>query len=461
MPRTTKIVIAPARKKRAPKRSAKPTIVVGTGAYRPAPRGARIMRISGTGSYSVGEKIGASLGSKLGSFLGGKAHHLIKALTGFGDYRVEENSIMKGGMDPPEVVNSLNNQSTIVRHREYLGDILGSKDFTIDKFPLNPGQQGTFPWLAQIAQSYAEYRFCGLVFEFKSMSSDAVLSTATNSALGTVAMATNYNAVDPDFPDKKSMENYMFGSSAKPSQSFYHPVECKKSWTTGQGLYYVRSSAVNSLPANADLRWYDHGNFYLATQGMQADGGVVGELWVTYEVELRKPRLANGINELTDHWQLANVTNQYVLGSGITLPNCGATLSPGSSLGTTITHEFDGVYTINYIVFPANVTNGTYKIDYSMLASGSATGNTVMATPTIVGGAIDQFYQNDASKFASTQGAPFSVSFNQALQSFVINVSLTQAAPQCKIKMTAYTLPQGGGAVGDLFISQINPLIAT
>jgi hypothetical protein len=39
-----------------------------------------------------------------------------------------------------------------------------------------------FPWLSNIAQNFESYKLRGLVFEFKSMSGDAL--TSTNTALG-------------------------------------------------------------------------------------------------------------------------------------------------------------------------------------------------------------------------------------------------------------------------------------
>lgn len=307
----------------------------------------------------AGEFIGGPVGAGLGSLLGGKLGHLVEQITGFGDYRINSNSIMKGGMSPAQVVNSHNRGGYIVRHREFIGDILSTQAFAITTYALNPGIANAFPWLSQIANSFEEYRWRGLLFEFKTMSSNAVLSSSASTALGTVIMSTQYNSVAPPFVDKKTMENYEFACSSNPSQTFIHPVECKPAVTPVSKLY-VRSGAV---PANADQRLYDLGEFSIATQGMQNSGGVIGELWATYEIEFFK--CAYAPQNQTDHFTLLNVTNAAPLGS-TTTPNS------GSSIGGTIVVSGTGYS------FPPNISSGKYMLSYQ-----AAGGSTALTAPTL------------------------------------------------------------------------------
>jgi len=283
-------------------------------------------------------------------------------ITGFGDYKVEGNSLMTGGIDPPTVVNSVNSGGVIIRHREYLQDISASTPFSLLTFPINPGQLSTFPWLSSIAAHFEQYKFRGLLFEFKSLSSDAVLSTATSSALGSIVMATQYNALSPPFPNKFVMENYEFANSSKPSISFIHPVECKRVDTTIVELY-TRTGAPQ---VNSDLRLYDLGNFSIAAVGMQASTGIAGELWCTYEIEFLKPKIENPTNstDLVDHIHLAG----GILGSAIFI---GAIMDPTSTLNgaTSSTNYF----------FPENISQGRFMLFFevngtaSIVAAGSRT----------------------------------------------------------------------------------------
>jgi len=301
-------------------------------------------------------------GNLLGTLANGAMSLLGKGIgsliTGFGDYKIEGNSLMTGGIDPPTVVNTVQNGGVIIRHREYLQDILASTPFNIITFPINPGQISTFPWLSSIAAHFEQYKFRGLLFEFKSLSSDAVLSTATSSALGSIVMATQYNALNPPFPNKFVMENYEFANSAKPSLSFIHPVECNRSDTSIVELY----TRVGAPAAGSDLRLYDLGNFSIAAVGMQASSGVAGELWCTYEIEFIKPKISNPTNadEQVDHLHLAiGVTGINLL--------AGSVMDPSSTLNGTATGS---TYT-----FPPSISSGRYMI-------GFVTVSTAMVTPS-------------------------------------------------------------------------------
>lgn len=78
------------KKERAPRKTAITRAVV--------PKSKAPGILSGAGS-TIGGGIGSSfgpVGTAVGSFLGGKLGHLIEKVTGFGDYQIEQNSIMKG-----------------------------------------------------------------------------------------------------------------------------------------------------------------------------------------------------------------------------------------------------------------------------------------------------------------------------------------------------------------------------
>jgi len=82
-----------------------------------------------------------------------------------------------------------------------------------------------------------------------------------------------------------------------------HVVDCKKATTAGGGpLKYVRTG--NLIP-NEDKRLYDYGTFNIATVGMDVlSTGVIGELWIAYQVEFFKPKFvgAMGTTLRTDHY---------------------------------------------------------------------------------------------------------------------------------------------------------------
>lgn len=255
---------------------------------------------------AIGGAIGSlagPLGATIGGVLGGGAQALLKKVTGFGDYEISHNSVLLAQDTVPMFGGG--KRSNMVRHREYIQDIVSSAtagQFKSDVFPIQPALPSSFPWLNALASNYDQYRLHGMVYEFKTMSSDALNST--NTALGTVIMATQYNVLEKPFDNKQQMENYEFGVSTKPSCSLIHPIECAR-FQTPVDVLFTRSGPVTQ----GDLRLYDMGNMTIATQGLQGTSVTVGELWVSYDIELLKPRLVQSTSDGADHYSIPDPTN--------------------------------------------------------------------------------------------------------------------------------------------------------
>lgn len=285
-----------AAKKKAPKK--KPTVV-----HKPHQVHAHAPTHSSSGvGRSIGEMVGGMIpvagpiAEKALGWLGDKLEDGIGSLFGFGEYKVENNSLMEGGGNvipeggrPPQVTNAFKHDGSavVVRHQEPLGDIITSSnagEFKLQNFFIQPGLATSFPWLASMAQNFQQYRILGMLFEFRSMAADAI--SGTNIALGTVTMATNYNSSQPNYVSKKDMQNSEYATSTKPSLSVFHPIECSPE-VSAEEVLYIRNGAV---PEADDQRLYDWGNFQIATSGFQGTNVTIGELWVTYEVALIKPK---------------------------------------------------------------------------------------------------------------------------------------------------------------------------
>lgn len=440
----------PAPAKRTYVRKAPVNKIVGHGDYYKAPK-----------SIRPSKKTTNSLGGSIGAHLGHGVQAVIKALTGFGDYEVESNSLMpsKLGGDPPIIRNTKNN-SHIVHHREYIGDVYASSGFSINTYSINPGLVQTFPWASQVADSYEQYKFRGLVFEYKSMSSDAVLSTAASSALGTVIMSTQYDTLDPAFTDKRTMENYEYANSTKPSCSMLHPVECKMSQTSVSELY-VRTGAITA----GDSRLYDLGKFSIAVQGMQNpnDNEVIGELWCTFELELFKPKLLVGGGALlTDHFGAVGSSIFTLTAPFATQGTMGA--RSGNNLGCTIQVAASSPYGANSIIFPRFVVDGFYKLVYTLVGSvATAASPTYTAAGTtvnidVVSTDVMICSNNTASYFISPQAT-----LNGNLSFTVVQIlKIIQTAPGIaagiQLAFDAGAFPTGLSNC-DLMITQLSPSV--
>lgn len=228
---------------------------------------------------------GGILGGTPGMAVGDKLGNDFAKYIGFGDYKISKNSIVSNGMVP--AMHSTNNNA-VIRHREFIADVVTSstaKTFAISSYAINPGQDLSYPWLAAVARNYQEYSIRGMVYHFQSTAGDSI--NTTDLSLGTVIMATQYRAGAPAFTDKLSMLNEYFSGDGRPCDSFAHAIECNPKENPFQ-IQYVR---VGGVPTGEDIKMYDIGTFSIATSGFQGTSVNIGELWCTYEIELRKPQL--------------------------------------------------------------------------------------------------------------------------------------------------------------------------
>jgi len=315
----------------------------------------------------LGQRLGNVFSPAIGR-VGAEAGRLFKQVTGFGDYKVNKNTLMNS--DPLPTFKNMSNGTRVI-HREYLYDVITSDTigaFKIQKVPIQPAIISSFPWLSASAENYQEYRLNGCIFEFKSNSYNAVSST--NTASGTVVMSTDYNVLDPPFPNKFQMEQSQYTCSAKPSSHLMHPIECAKMETPASVLF-TRPGPVTT----GDLRLYDWGNFYIATVGMQGASTNIGELWITYDVTLLKPKLGSTV-DVQDHWVLPLGAATQPGGSGYfgftTIP---PVLTLDSDMGTFLTASTDskGLDTINW---PSGYTGNVCIIYCAALTS---TGSLIQA----------------------------------------------------------------------------------
>ena len=291
-------------------------------------------------------------------------------IVGFGAYYKKAGSAYGR---PPQIVNHPDGR-VIIRHQEYLEDVPSATSFALATYPLNPGMSQTFPWLSRIAQNFEEWLPRGIYFMFKTTSSDMIVTGVTTPALGQVSMATQYNALDNNFQNNVQLLNYENASTAKPSQNLKHFVECKRSQTVMDEMY-IRTGPI---PPNADLRLYDLGKTSVSTSNMQTNGQMMGQLWIAYEIELRKPKIPQEtIVGISNHWKIPTGT----AGLSFVTPFGNATqtgLSPipataawpnalvvGQASGgrVVLTGALPGTYLIVHRGACTNTTMGTFTIN--------------------------------------------------------------------------------------------------
>lgn len=343
----------------------------------------------------IGALVGGAKYGPIGAYAGRLAGAGLSKITGHGKYKIRSITNQKSKSIRPKSFNLSQNQVPFmnsmkdgfkVRHREYIGDVVGSTLFSATTYLVNPGLNTSFPWLSNIASNFEQYRFSGLVYEFKSTCGDALSST--NNALGTVILTADYNVTTPAFASKVEAENSMWCSSTKPSRSVIMPVECKSNFNPMSQLY-IRSTTIQP---NQNKQFYDLCQLQVATQGMQIDNVVIGELWCSYEVQLFKP-IVNSLDPQTigsAHYNSSSYTNVApLIGCNKIIDTLGITVSGNNILFDANTY---GIFSISFYWAGTAVTFGVPSFTYtpniysqpiyanSTVAQYSNTGQTSAAT---------------------------------------------------------------------------------
>jgi hypothetical protein len=301
--------------------------------------------IGGALTGGAGTGVGAGIGSSIGD--------MAATILGMGAYEIKENSLLTSSQVP--IMHDVGN-SIRIKNREYVADIYSSATpgaFDIKTFSLNPGLSASFPWLSNVAGAFEQYMVEGFAVEFKSGSGDALNST--NTALGSVIMAADYNAGSTGYTNKQQMLNSMWATEAKPSQNIIMPIECDPK-ENPFGILYNRNGPV---PPGEDTRLYDLCNISIATTGCQGSSVNLGSVWFTYDILLKKPTslqtsglalksaafstttTSTGID--TTHW-FKNMSSEGEYGGD----NIGVTLTADKTINLPL--GLDGAFQISYFV---------------------------------------------------------------------------------------------------------------
>nr|QYF49897.1 MAG: hypothetical protein 2 [Heilongjiang sediment noda-like virus 1] len=235
----------------------------------------------------------------------------------------------------------------VVTNKEYIGDVTAANSsFAANNYNVNPGLSGTFPWLSAIANRYESYLFTDLRFVYEPICATTVP--------GSVMMAVDYDASDGSPTNKVSLMSYKGATRTAPwDRTDYN---ARNSDLRKFGVQrYVRSTAVTG-----DIKTFDVGNFFIATQNTPATPTTLGELYVQYTVRLYTPQFNAGVmalnapaTEAASQWTsikipagtaLPTLTAEY-RGSGASPlawlnPNSGSAIQPTMFLNLNALQNF-------------------------------------------------------------------------------------------------------------------------
>lgn len=418
-------------------------------------------RLSGSGAYSMkdiknalkpvlkealhsgGSALGTMAGGAQGGVFGRQMAGRLSKIIGSGDY--ETNTSTNDLFRPPGGLASAtfgnDPDITRVRRREFLGDILAPSvpgTFTNYTYPINAGLRTTFPFLSQMAENYEEYCLDGLVFEYVSSASPFI----SNSALGTVIAAMEYNSAGLPFATKFAMENSAHAVSTRLDKNLMYGVECAKG-ANAQNCYYVRSGE-STLPITTT----DLGLFQLAIAPASTipAGSVLGELWVTYDVCMKRPKL--NVNRYALYHRVGGAASAAIpLGTATVVEtNLGASNFSVASSGTNLVYA-DCV--------PGDVWLMSYYFQGTVNTAAATTFPGILTVSPSVGVSGLNALNNDTASFTAG-GRVAAGTYIAGVNTILVNFCFvtTQASGVIAFDLTGTNFPTGSILV-ETFISYV------
>lgn len=244
-----------------------------------------------------------------------------------------------------------------IQEDEFIGAITSGAGgpptpFNVVAFALNPGQAAVFPWLSKQAAQWEHYTFEMLEFYYKR----EVSEFATAGTTGKVIMSCDYDASDSPPATKQQMEDTIPHQDAMPSSNLALKLQQRNMHPAGKK--YVRPGG---LPGAADIKMYDAGILFVATQAIAAATTEVGELRVRYRVKFETPILESSTTAPANN-QVSQFTQAAVA-------------APASGVATVLplaTAAFNGLNAVNTggsVVLPS----GNYLVDCSANIQGVVT----------------------------------------------------------------------------------------
>ncbi|QMW68961.1 capsid protein [Crucivirus-495] len=426
--------------------------------------------ISGMGGYysDAAAKFGGGLGSMAGNALGRLAGGAFESITGLGAYSIRQNSLaLEAGYGVPEVQNVPQFEgAVIVKHREYLFDLTSAaipngsnaSPFKLESFAINPGNSALFPWLASVAANFQEYRLLGMIVEFKDLSSNI----STTLSLGSVFLGTDYNSEATAPNSKRELENMEYSTSSKPSQSNIHLIECAPNLNVATHLFIIVDNDYNGK----DKRWSDIGNFHIGSQGVPIGAATLGEVWISYQVALFKPKISDvvpAVDLYTDHYTITGFNSGGVVGINYGSPPDYP--APDQYIMRNVGSR--GFSTLRYSV--ANIPSGAaawliefppeqvarYRISMYWIGTTTSASAMTLGTPTFVNAAFVPIYSSNTITPGANGTGNQTITGTRLFQEYTIqtNNSVPGLIPSMTWLTANAVLPVLGN--GDLFVTLV------
>lgn len=225
-----------------------------------------------------------------------KAMDLFSKITGFGDYTLEQNSLVAHPevKAPPPVFGD---GSIREKGSEFVGIIntAPTSDFRkLDHFLISPSNPKLFPKFSQKAALFQKNVIHGLIFRFESLCSESFTGGTSNMAIPNIAAVTSYDVTAEDPVNLSEVLNTFFNSGSRVNKDFLHPVECDPKMRTVTVL--DNWSKKRGETETRDARFSNLGNLILCGYGGQQSSPFPAyKMFVEYDIELIMPIIRKGV----------------------------------------------------------------------------------------------------------------------------------------------------------------------
>jgi len=227
----------------------------------------------------------------------------------------------------------------IIRHREFVGKVLGSVYWAITKrFTLNPGLPESFPWLSIQAQGWERYRFRRLAYRY--------ITRVGSQTAGSVMMVPEYDVSDGDPVSEEVACSYQNAMEFVAWRDTVCHLDVKALNAVSPGGKFIRA---NALAEGVDLTLYDSGRmlFGASDTAVGSAGSQLGKIWVEYEVELITPQMRPGGFVYPLFYSLRCISNQSsIKNTGINEQSPSGDDLPVTIVDNVITFRRGGKYLI-------------------------------------------------------------------------------------------------------------------
>lgn len=350
-----------------------------------ASKAAGKMVLRGHGDYA--DTIGTVVGSGIRrgvDWLSGKAKSWLGSLFGSGDYHGPslnpDSNTLWHTQNAPEMM-STGHKPGVVRFREFIMNIQSAENFTTRSLHINPGLPSTFPWLSLSARAYQRYRVRGMVFEFVS----TIGPYGGGNVNGSVILSARYDQSLPVPTTAQSALNSKFAVSGRPVDNVLMAVECARTMTP-VNVHEIRAGA---LPDTADPSLYDLCIVDISNVGQADATNTIGQIWVSYEIELEFPVSEAGASTTT-------LSDKFEVSAATGAPFSSAVPDSSNSIGCVVSDTA--------IQFPPWVASGTYYLSACWNTTSSVNTSGISVASSLNCAAEIYFAGGSGSGFAPASG---------------------------------------------------------